>query len=41
MHAPHLYDRVFGWRRMVTLRVPERRNALGTPAPPHAEHEVP
>ncbi|MEU6971803.1 ferritin-like domain-containing protein [Kitasatospora aureofaciens] len=41
VHALYLYDRAFGWRRMVTLRMPERRNALGTPAPPHAEHEVP
>lgn len=40
VHALYLYDRAFGWRRMVTLRMPERRNALGTPAPPHAEHEV-
>ncbi|MER6298680.1 ferritin-like domain-containing protein [Kitasatospora sp. NPDC001539] len=40
VHALYLYDRVLGWRRMVTLRMPERRNALGTPAPPHAEHEV-
>ncbi|MFD7454791.1 ferritin-like domain-containing protein [Kitasatospora sp. NPDC059827] len=41
VHALYLYDRAFGWRRMVTLRMPERRNALGTPAPPHAEPEVP
>ncbi|MFF9643234.1 ferritin-like domain-containing protein [Kitasatospora aureofaciens] len=41
VHALYLYDRAFGWRRMVTLRMPERRNALGTPTPPHAEHEVP
>ncbi|MFJ8477749.1 ferritin-like domain-containing protein [Kitasatospora sp. NPDC094011] len=41
VHALYLYDRAYGWRRMVTLRMPERRNALGTPAPPHAEPEVP
>ncbi|WBP87518.1 ferritin-like domain-containing protein [Kitasatospora cathayae] len=41
VHALYLYDLAFGWRRMVSLRMPERRNALGTPAPPHAEHEVP
>ncbi|MFJ9953156.1 ferritin-like domain-containing protein [Kitasatospora sp. NPDC091207] len=40
VHALYLYDRAFGWRRMVTLRMPRRRNALGTPAPPHVEHEV-
>ncbi|GAA3028607.1 ferritin-like domain-containing protein [Kitasatospora sp. NPDC127116] len=40
VRALYLYDRAYGWRRMVTLRMPERRNALGTPAPPHAEHEV-
>ncbi|MGA5818228.1 ferritin-like domain-containing protein [Kitasatospora sp. NPDC094028] len=40
VHALYLYDRAFGWRRMVSLRMPERRNALGTPAPPHAEHGV-
>ncbi|WP_329128967.1 ferritin-like domain-containing protein [Streptomyces caniferus] len=26
------YERLGGWRRMVTLRMPERRNALGGPA---------
>ncbi|MFI6447904.1 ferritin-like domain-containing protein [Kitasatospora sp. NPDC050543] len=36
--ALYLYDSVIGWRRMVRLRMPERRNALGAPAPPHAEH---
>ncbi|MFJ9697110.1 ferritin-like domain-containing protein [Kitasatospora sp. NPDC101183] len=40
VQALYLYDRTFGWRRMVTLRMPEHRNALGTPAPPHAEREV-
>ncbi|MGW2541308.1 ferritin-like domain-containing protein [Kitasatospora sp. NPDC001574] len=36
VHALYLYDRAYGWRRMVRLRMPARRNALGTPAPPHA-----
>ncbi|QRX91427.1 ferritin-like domain-containing protein [Streptomyces noursei] len=26
------YERLFGWRRMVSLAMPERRNALGGPA---------
>ncbi|MEU9113916.1 ferritin-like domain-containing protein [Streptomyces sp. NPDC048483] len=30
--AMYAYERVFGWRRMVSLRMPERRNALGGPA---------
>jgi hypothetical protein len=25
----YVYDRLFGWRRMVSLRMPSRRNALG------------
>ncbi|KIZ17713.1 hypothetical protein [Streptomyces natalensis] len=28
----YAYERTVGWRRMVTLRMPERRNALGGPA---------
>ncbi|RSO04132.1 hypothetical protein DMH15_42465, partial [Streptomyces sp. WAC 06725] len=32
IHAMYLYERVFGWRRMVSLAVPERRDALGGPA---------
>ncbi|MEV6012618.1 ferritin-like domain-containing protein [Streptomyces sp. NPDC051976] len=32
IHAVYLYERVFGWRRMVTLSMPARRNALGGPA---------
>ncbi|WFB10399.1 ferritin-like domain-containing protein [Streptomyces sp. LX-29] len=32
IHAMHLAERAGGWRRMVTLRMPERRNALGGPA---------
>jgi hypothetical protein len=31
--AVYAYERAWGWRRMVTLRLPARRNALGTPAP--------
>ena len=40
LYGLYLYESAFGWRRMVRLRMPERRNALGTPAPPHAEHDV-
>lgn len=32
VHALHGYERLGGWRRMVSLRMPERRNALGGPA---------
>ncbi|MDR2984510.1 MAG: ferritin-like domain-containing protein [Nocardiopsaceae bacterium] len=32
----YLYERLGGWRRMVSLRMPERRNALGDPAPAHS-----
>jgi hypothetical protein len=32
IHAVYLYERAFGWRRMVTLSMPDRRNALGGPA---------
>ncbi|MFJ5262956.1 ferritin-like domain-containing protein [Streptomyces sp. NPDC088387] len=32
IHAVYLYERLGGWRRMVSLRMPERRNALGGPA---------
>jgi hypothetical protein len=39
IHALHLYERVFGWRRMVSLRMPERRDAMGgRPAAPAARH---
>ena len=35
IHARYLYERAGGWRRMVTLRMPERRNAMGgAPSPP-------
>jgi hypothetical protein len=35
IHGVYLYERLGGWRRMVRLRMPEpeRRNALGGPAP--------
>ncbi|MGW0645885.1 ferritin-like domain-containing protein [Streptomyces badius] len=37
IHAVYAYERLVGWRRMVTLEMPERRNALGSPAvPEHA-----
>ncbi|MBY8881766.1 ferritin-like domain-containing protein [Actinacidiphila acidipaludis] len=32
IHAVYLYERAYGWRRMVTLAMPARRNALGGPA---------
>ncbi|MDQ1044108.1 ferritin-like domain-containing protein [Streptomyces sp. V4I2] len=32
IHAVYAYERVAGWRRMVSLTMPERRNALGGPA---------
>lgn len=34
----HAYERLVGWRRMVRLEQPERRDALGGPAP--REHEL-
>jgi hypothetical protein len=36
IHVVYLYERLGGWRRMVSLRMPERRNALGDPAPAHS-----
>lgn len=33
IHAVYAWEQVYGWRRMVTLRMPERRNALGGPSP--------
>jgi hypothetical protein len=30
--AVYLYERLGGWHRMVTLRMPARRDPLGTPA---------
>jgi hypothetical protein len=35
--AFYLYERVGGWRRMVSLRMPAKRNALGVPAPAHSQ----
>ncbi|MFJ7423219.1 ferritin-like domain-containing protein [Streptomyces uncialis] len=32
IHAVYAYERAFGWRRMVSLTMPERRDALGGPA---------
>jgi len=32
IHAVYAYERLFGWRRMVSLKMPERRDALGGPA---------
>ncbi|MBD9733350.1 ferritin-like domain-containing protein [Streptomyces sp. H28] len=31
IHAMYAYERLAGWHRMVSLRTPERRNALGGP----------
>jgi hypothetical protein len=32
IHGVYAYERAVGWRRMVSLRMPERRDALGGPA---------
>ncbi|MGH4004972.1 MAG: hypothetical protein ACRDSO_12785, partial [Pseudonocardiaceae bacterium] len=32
IRAVYVYERIAGWRRMVSLRMPERRDALGGPA---------
>ncbi|MEU3216163.1 ferritin-like domain-containing protein [Streptomyces sp. NPDC006971] len=37
IHLVHAYERLGGWRRMVRLEQPERRDALGGPAPLEAE----
>src|SRR5271166_3151014 len=34
IQAVYVYERLGGWRRMVSLRTPARRNALGGPPPP-------
>ncbi|MGP2437504.1 ferritin-like domain-containing protein [Streptomyces sp. JW3] len=34
IRAMYAYERLGGWRRMVTLRMPDRRDALGGPATP-------
>jgi hypothetical protein len=36
--AVYLYERLGGWRRMVTLRMPARRDPLGTPAAARVRH---
>jgi len=36
--AVYLYERLGGWHRMVTLRMPARRDPLGTPASARAHH---
>ena len=33
IHALYAYERALGWRRMVTLTMPSRRDAMGGPAP--------
>ncbi|MGW1465058.1 ferritin-like domain-containing protein [Streptomyces sp. NPDC002308] len=37
IHAMYAYERLAGWRRMVSLAEPERRDALGSPAVAGAE----
>ncbi|CAM5565964.1 Ferritin-like domain-containing protein OS=Streptomyces alboniger OX=132473 GN=CP975_06585 PE=4 SV=1 [Streptomyces alboniger] len=37
IHAMYAYERLGGWRRMVSLRMPERRDALGGPTTPAHE----
>ena len=32
IRAMYVYERLGGWRRMVSLKMPERRDALGGPA---------
>ncbi|WP_069173404.1 hypothetical protein [Streptomyces griseus] len=38
IHAMYAYERLVGWRRMVTLRQPVLRDALGSPAAPETEY---
>ncbi|MFF4570119.1 ferritin-like domain-containing protein [Streptomyces sp. NPDC001410] len=38
IHAVYAYERLAGWHRMVSLRMPEHRNALGGPATPAPEY---
>ncbi|MEU5715158.1 ferritin-like domain-containing protein [Streptomyces sp. NPDC020403] len=38
IHAVYAYERLVGWRRMVTLRQPALRDALGSPAAPETEY---
>ncbi|GAA0634115.1 hypothetical protein GCM10009535_07510 [Streptomyces thermocarboxydovorans] len=37
IRAVYLFERLAGWRRMVSLRMPARRNPLGGPAGPEPE----
>ncbi|MGV9350725.1 ferritin-like domain-containing protein [Streptomyces spiralis] len=37
IHVVYAYERLAGWRRMVTLAMPERRDALGDPHTPAPE----
>ncbi|MEU0072626.1 ferritin-like domain-containing protein [Streptomyces sp. NPDC006332] len=37
IHAMYAYERLIGWRRMVSLTMPERRDTLGGPATSAAE----
>jgi hypothetical protein len=37
IHTVYAYERAAGWRRMVSLKMPEHRDALGGPAPPAPE----
>ncbi|MFJ9108520.1 ferritin-like domain-containing protein [Streptomyces sp. NPDC102283] len=38
IHAVYAYERLVGWRRMVSLEMPRRRDALGSPATPEREY---
>ncbi|MEU0599347.1 ferritin-like domain-containing protein [Streptomyces sp. NPDC006393] len=38
IHAVYAYERLAGWHRMVTLTMPERRDALGGPRTPAPEY---
>jgi hypothetical protein len=38
IRAVYAYERLGGWRRMVSLRMPARRNALGGPVPAQPSH---
>ena len=38
IRAVYAYERLGGWRRMASLRMPARRNALGAPVPAQPSH---
>jgi hypothetical protein len=40
IQAVYVFERLGGWRRMVTLRTPARRNPLGDPAPAQPQSEI-